>query len=126
ATRRGPGAPRRGASTDGQCVRHTGNSRITGTGSPLTTMSKKNKQKNKGEGGIVYSTHPESLSSFAAFFSAEEEAGEGLSPKQQDLRVQLDRKQRAGKSVTLVSGYRGSASDLEALGKKLKNACGTG
>jgi translation initiation factor 1 len=40
--------------------------------------------------------------------------------------VKLDTKQRAGKVVTLVDGFVGSADDLEALGKQLKTKCGTG
>ncbi|MEO7529870.1 MAG: translation initiation factor, partial [Sediminibacterium sp.] len=35
-------------------------------------------------------------------------------------------KQRAGKAVTLVTGFIGKEEDLEELGKKLKNFCGTG
>ena len=42
------------------------------------------------------------------------------------LYVSLDRKQRAGKPVTLVEGHHGPASDLLFLGKDLKKMCGVG
>ena len=42
------------------------------------------------------------------------------------MRVQLDKKQRAGKAVTLITGFVGLGSDLLDLGKKLKSKCGVG
>ena len=81
-------------------------------------MSKKNKPDNKG---FVYSTDPN--------FRFEEEAREQaptLPPAQQPLRVRLDTKNRGGKAVTLVQLFVGTDEDLEDLGKKIKNFCGTG
>ncbi|MBU3744766.1 MAG: translation initiation factor [Sediminibacterium sp.] len=81
----------------------------------------KNQKKNRLTGnGIVYSTDPT--------FSPEpaEQAIETLSPGEQLLRVSLDTKQRAGKVVTLITGFTGSDTDMEALGKQLRNYCGTG
>jgi len=78
-------------------------------------------KKNSSWGGIMFSTDPN--------FTYEPEndgVEETLPPSQQDLRVQLDRKQRGGKSVTLITGFIGSSADLEALGKKLKQKCGVG
>lgn len=49
-----------------------------------------------------------------------------LPANQQKLIVQLDKKNRKGKAVTLITGFTGSASDLEALGKLLKTKCGVG
>jgi translation initiation factor 1 len=79
-------------------------------------MSKKKPNTN----GIIYSTDPD--------FRLEDESipEETLPPKQQKLRVSLDTKQRAGKAVTLVTGFTGTVDDLEALGKQLKTHCGTG
>lgn len=51
---------------------------------------------------------------------------ETLSPAQQKLRIRLETKHRAGKAVTVITGFVGKADDLEELGKKLKNHCGTG
>ena len=71
--------------------------------------------------GVVYSTNPD--------FSFQTNAlGEAttLPPQQQQLRVQLDKKQRGGKQVTLVTGFVGTEEDLQALGKLLKTKCGVG
>lgn len=81
-------------------------------------MAKKN---NSDTRGFVYSTDPN--------FKFEEEPEaiqETLLPNQQRLKVILDKKQRAGKAVTLVENFIGKEEDLEELGKKLKNFCGTG
>lgn len=71
--------------------------------------------------GVVYSTNPD-------FDFAFENEGEvtTLEPNKQNLKVQLDKKARAGKQVTLISGFVGSDDDLEILSKKLKNLCGCG
>ncbi len=81
-------------------------------------MSKKNKPDTRG---FVFSTDP-------AFRFEEEERipQETLPPAQQNLRVKLETKHRAGKTVTLVDGFKGSDEDAEKLGKQLKNFCGTG
>ncbi len=80
-------------------------------------MSKKNKLAN----GVVYSTDP----TFQYNFD-EEQSLNTLPPQQQNLRVQLDRKQRGGKAVTLITGFVGTPSDLDILGKNLKQKCGVG
>lgn len=71
-------------------------------------------------GGIMYSTDP----SFV--YAEEEQVNESLPNQQQDLRVMLDRKNRGGKAVTLITGFRGTDEDLEKLGKMLKTKCGVG
>jgi len=79
-------------------------------------MSKKNKPDTRG---FVFSTDP----SFR-FEADDEPEQETPAPAQQKLRIRLDTKQRAGKAVTLVTGFMGKTGDLEELGKKLKNFCG--
>lgn len=79
-------------------------------------MGKKNKRT-----GIVFSTNPD----FEYQYEKEEEI-ETLEPNQQKLRVLIDRKQRRGKEVTLVTGFVGSEGDLKDLGKYLKSKCGVG
>ena len=78
-------------------------------------------KKNIGLKGVVYSTNPD-----FDYDSEQSETIETLKPQLQDLRVQLDRKQRGGKAVTLITGFIGSKDDLEILGKKLKQKCGVG
>lgn len=81
-------------------------------------MSKKNNPDNRG---FVFSTDPN-----FRFEEEPEEVQETLQPNLQKLKVRLDTRQRAGKAVTLVENFIGKAEDLEDLGKKLKNFCGTG
>lgn len=71
--------------------------------------------------GMVYSTDPD-----FRYDTSDEPEPDTLAPAQQDLRVWLDRRQRAGKVVTVVRGFRGRTSDLEALARLLKTRCGVG
>lgn len=71
-------------------------------------------------GGLVYSTNPN-------FKPVEDETPTELLPAaQQRLRIWFETKHRGGKAVTIVAGFAGPESDLEQLGKQLKQACGTG
>ena len=70
---------------------------------------------------IVYSTNPD--------FSYEtDNDGEQatLDKNKQNLRVSIDKKNRGGKVVTLITGFVGTENDLKELGKLLKNKCGAG
>jgi translation initiation factor 1 len=77
--------------------------------------------KNKNKIDVVYSTNPN-----FQFQSDEEEEQTTLPAKDQNLRVSIDRKQRKGKEVTLITGFIGSEDDLNVLGKELKQKCGVG
>jgi len=70
---------------------------------------------------VVYSTNP----NFAYEFE-QDDAVQTLPVQQQRLYVSIDRKQRAGKEVTLVEGFVGEEEDLKELGKILKSKCGVG
>lgn len=76
-------------------------------------MSKKHRN-------VVYSTNPD--------YNYEDENEEFETPKngEQQLKVMIDRKQRKGKSVTLVTGFIGEENDLKDLAKLLKSKCGVG
>jgi len=71
--------------------------------------------------GVVYSTNPD-----FNYNAGDHDETDTLPPQQQNLLVSLDRKQRKGKSVTLVKGFTGTKDDLEALAKKLKSKFGVG
>jgi translation initiation factor 1 len=82
-------------------------------------MAKSNDWKKRE--GVVYSTN----SDFEFNYSSSA-APSTLSPQQQNLKVLLDKSMRAGKQVTLVTGFVGTIEDLEKLGKMLKSKCGVG
>lgn len=70
---------------------------------------------------IVYSTNPD------YHYQKEDEDTEDTLPKEKQLlRISLDKRNRKGKAVTLVTGFRGSDEDLQELGKLLKMRCGVG
>jgi translation initiation factor 1 len=71
--------------------------------------------------GMVYSTNPD-----FRFETGEAEEAETLPPAQQLLFIGIDRKQRKGKVVTLVTGFVGNDDDLQELGRELRKKCGTG
>ena len=71
--------------------------------------------------GVVFSTNPDFV-----FQEEEEEVVETLPPDKQRLIVGIDRRNRGGKQVTLITGFFGSEEDLKELGKTLKVKCGVG
>jgi len=71
---------------------------------------------------IVYSTNPD--------YSYESENGDNevveLPREKQPLKVMLDKRNRKGKTVTLVAGFSLSSDSLDELGRLLKTRCGVG
>lgn len=78
-------------------------------------------QKSKNRVGVVYSTNPDYI-----YGNEQQEQAVTLPPQQQKLVVRIERKDRGGKTVTLVERFIGKNDDLEALGKLLKSKCGVG
>ena len=70
---------------------------------------------------VVYSTNPD----FQYETNETVEQETSLKEKQQ-LRISLDKRNRGGKMVSLITGFVGTEADLLALGKMLKVKCGVG
>ncbi len=70
---------------------------------------------------VVYSTNPD-----FSYDTGETEELETQAPEKQPLKIQLDKRNRNGKSVTLITGFSGKEEDLKELGKTLKTKCGVG
>ncbi|ADY53507.1 translation initiation factor 1 (eIF-1/SUI1) [Pseudopedobacter saltans DSM 12145] len=83
-------------------------------------MSDKKSKKFNSFEGIVFSTDPDYV------YEEHRDNVETLPNNQQNLKVQLDKKQRGGKAVTLITNYVGTEDDLAYLGKMLKTKCGVG
>jgi len=71
--------------------------------------------------GVVFSTNPD-----FKYETEETVEAETLEPGRQRLVVRIDRHARAGKQVTVVEGFVGTADDLSQLGRSLKVKLGVG
>ncbi len=70
---------------------------------------------------VVYSTNPDFK------YETEDETENETFPKEkQNLRVSIEKKNRGGKTATIVSGFLGTDDDLRDLEKLLKTKCGVG
>ena len=74
----------------------------------------------KNRVNVVYSTNPN--------FDFDDQSDNELTIPftDQKLYVSIDRKNRGGKSVTLVEGFIGNDGDAKDLAKQLKQLCGVG
>ena len=70
---------------------------------------------------VVYSTNPD-----FQYENQEEEEPDTLPKEKQNLRIQLDKRNRSGKKVSLITGFIGTNEDMQSLGKLLKTKCGVG
>lgn len=70
---------------------------------------------------VVYSTNPD-----FDYEMDDDEEQVTLDKAKQNLRVSIDKKNRGGKVVTLITGFVGTDNDLKGLGKLLKSKCGVG
>ena len=70
---------------------------------------------------VVYSTNPD-----FNYDMDDDQEQVTLDKNKQNLRVSLDRKNRGGKVVTLITGFVGTENDQKELGKFLKGKCGVG
>jgi len=71
--------------------------------------------------GVVFSTDDNYDYSYD-----QEDIADTLPPDKQYLQVFIDKKNRSGKMVTVVEGFKGREEDLKVLAKLLKAKCGVG
>lgn len=77
-------------------------------------------------GLVVKETPPVSAADLAANVKAIAQAKADAQKAKDMVRVSRDAKGRGGKTVTVVTGISLANKDLDALGKQLKAACGSG
>lgn len=87
----------------------------------ILTMGKKDNDW-KDRLGVMYSTNPD----FNYQTPDDEPQAATLPPRQQKLRLRIERNGRGGKTATVISGFQGSQADADALARTLKTYCGCG
>lgn len=70
--------------------------------------------------GLVFSTNPDMMKEETP------DIQETPAPSAQKLRVHIEKKHRAGKTATIITGFVGNDEDFTELAKKLKTKCGAG
>lgn len=87
----------------------------------MTTKSDMKNNDWKERLNVVYSTNPD-----FQYEKTDKEEPDTLPDEKQLLRISLDKRNRGGKQVTLITGFVGKEEDLQTLGKLLKTKCGVG
>jgi translation initiation factor 1 len=73
---------------------------------------------------LVWTTDPEEAKRLRE--SGTLETPKDAEPSSQTIRVTVDRKRRAGKTVTVASGFQHRPESLSTLATRLKKRCGSG
>lgn len=73
---------------------------------------------------LVWTSDPEEAKRLRE--SGRLESAKDVEPSKQTVRVTLDRKRRAGKTVTVAAGFQHTPESLSAIAAALKKKCGSG
>ena len=73
---------------------------------------------------LVWTSDPEEAKRLRE--SGKLDAQRDAEPAKQTIRVTLDRKRRAGKTVTVASGFHHTPETLASVAQTLKKKCGSG
>lgn len=70
---------------------------------------------------MVYSTAPKKF-----IDDVDNEEPQIIDPSKQNLLVGIERKNRGGKTVTWIRGFKGTTNQIDDLCKRIKTKCGVG
>lgn len=73
---------------------------------------------------LVWTSDPEEAKRLRE--SGKFDASKDVEPSKQTIRVAIDRKRRAGKTVTVASGFQHTPETLASVAQTLKKKCGSG
>jgi len=73
---------------------------------------------------LVWTSDPEEAKRLREFGKLE--TPKDAEPAKQTIRVAVDRKRRAGKTVTVASGFQHTPETLASVAQTLKKKCGSG
>jgi len=73
---------------------------------------------------LVWTSDPEEAKRLRE--SGKLDSPKDVDPSKQNIRVAVDRKRRAGKTVTVASGFQHTPESLASIAQTLKKKCGSG